>query len=620
MLDLSAFRTQCPFYGEIPRDHNARVNWRLQIWEGAARDKRIQTALHQACSDDILFFLNAFVSTKDPRQTNEPIPMFTWGSQERCLLEICAAIGRYSLPIEKSRYQSATYNVLCAFLWHARFHCGYDFLCTSKKVELVDEPGEPDTLFARLDYMYSHLPAWLKIPVARSKLIFSFPQNDSHITGDTTTADSGRSGRRTAVFPDEYAFHPYASEFRSAVASNTNCVLPVSTHAGVNTEFYNWVNQPGVRKVRLHWTESPVCNKGMYTSEDGKLKLLDEYRGQARLQDRMYRFPEEYPFILDGKVRSPWYDNECIQLGNSKHQIARELDINPEGSASQFFDSDELNRVEAECVRPPVLRGEVVADFQGGEFLSFNAVSGGRLRLWVPIDAQGLLPKAPYGLAVDVSAGTGGSFSSNSVIAIGNLRTGEKVGEWVGNDLAPELLAGLTCAMGRWLKHENSAAKIIWEANGPVGQQFTARFLQFHYANMYYRENLQVPGSEPTAIPGWWTDDTKTKQPLLSEYRRAMVARDYAERSAETVSECRAYIWTPTRTVEHSAALSKEHPDETGRNHGDRVIASALLWWIMKRPKSKAQQDVEPPPNCFEARHRKYLQSRRDRVAALTRI
>jgi hypothetical protein len=134
-------------------------------------------------------------------------------------------------------------------------------------------------------------------------------------------------------------------------------------------------------------------------------------KAPPQIQDKDYKFPKGYPFVTDGSptggmrpsVRSPWYDKQCREIGDSR-AVARDLDINPSGSVSQFFDALVINDLVRLVSRPPVWEGEL-DDFG----LGLVRKAGGRIKMWVQPDTNGLPPLGRYGAGADVSFGTGAS-------------------------------------------------------------------------------------------------------------------------------------------------------------------------------------------------------------------
>ena len=78
-------------------------------------------------------------------------------------------------------------------------------------------------------------------------------------------------------------------------------------------------------------------------------------RGEGR---KRVQFPDAYPFILDKKLRSPWYDNEYKRCA-SPSEVGQELDIDFLGSDYQFFDSGTIDKLILGYCRDPDLVGDL---------------------------------------------------------------------------------------------------------------------------------------------------------------------------------------------------------------------------------------------------------------------
>lgn len=311
------------------------------------------------CGADPLFFINAFVYTYDPRKKSCPVvPFITYPFQDVAILELADAIGDHDLLAEKSRDMGATWCFLYAMTWYFVFRPMQTFLCVSRKEDLVDKTGDPDCLFWKIDFMLSRLPWFLRPSVKWNRLHMENPGNGSTIDGSSTTGDVGRGGRRTACFLDEFASVEEGHKVLKATRDMTTCRLFNSTPKGTNNAFYD-MTLTDITKLRFHWTEHPEKSAGLYTSnkETGRLEIIDKEYWEPG--DRCV--VDEYPFIRDGKMRSPWYDLQCERAAHPM-EIAQELDIDYLGSAFQFFDVDTIDKLIKRDSRPAMHVGELDFD------------------------------------------------------------------------------------------------------------------------------------------------------------------------------------------------------------------------------------------------------------------
>ena len=474
------------------------------------------------------------------------------------------------LVIKKSRDMGASWIDLTDIEWRWMFKDLQSFLLGSRKEEFVDKRGDHKSLFAKLDFIHERLPKWLMPNHERRSMHLKNLDNGSTIDGESTNSDFARGDRRTAILLDEFASVENGPEILTATADATNCRLFNSTPKGANA-FYDLAMDRNKRQLRMHWSQHPVKAKGLYSD-------------------------------ADGKPRSPWYDAECLRRSHPM-EIAQELDIDFLAADYVFFDASDLDRIQKENVRSPYVVGELDYDPLSAKPLGFLEQPGGRFKLWIHPDAAGQLPTdRNYVMGVDIAMGTGGDSASNSVISVADAKTSEKVLEFASNNTKPHELAYIAVAVARWFKGQDGCgAYMAWEDNGP-GQIFNPVVIELGYRNFYYRTNEKSIRKKKTTVPGWWSSPA-TKLSLLGEYRRALANGPFINRCREAINECREYIFHSNNTVSHSRSVRSADPSNTGENHGDRVIADALVWKMLKEgPQKRQPEEPKRNNNCFAAR------------------
>ncbi len=534
------------YYDMVPRDLKANLKFRSDLVKMGSTDKKAAEELYIMCSRDMLFYVNAFCWTYDPRVGDGTLPFMTYDFQNEALLEIDSAIGDHDLVIKKSRDMGASWMLLTVFEWRWHFRSNQSFLLVSRNEDYVDKPGNPKSLFWKIDFIHKYLPGWLTPKTTRTKLRLTNDDNSSTIDGESTTGDVARGDRRTAIGLDEFAAFDVDAGYRALASTRdaTNSRIFNSTPSGTNNAFYDFATNEDIKQLTLHWTLHP-------------LKAADSYEdGQ-------------------GKTRSPWYDEECKRCANPQ-EIAQELDIDFAGSDYQFFDVTILDRLMKETASHPFTIGELKHNAVTGEPEGFEQQPKGCLRLWVHPDAQGNLPTdRRYVIGADIAAGTG---SSNSVLSVGDTKTGEKVAELVTPNLRPDQLATYVVALGRWFGGPDKEALLIWEAPGP-GRNYGDRIMELGYKNIWYKPD---PSGKRSKIPGWWPTKDE-KRVLYSDYRTALSKKYFINRSMDALRECKEIIFAATGWITHSRSLRTIDPSGARENHGDRPTADALLWKGMMR-------------------------------------
>jgi hypothetical protein len=556
------------------------------------------------CRRDPLFFVNSFVWSYNPRLPSglRRQPFILYEFQANALCELILAKGvilgydASDVLIEKSRDMGASWLCVIADMWCWQFQEFASFLWLSRTQDYVDKTGDPKSLFWKADWMLTNQPAWLAPRMDwgadRTKLHLRNPETLSVIDGESTTGEAGRGDRRTSILLDEFASVKEGAKILSATADTTDCRIFNSTPKGTGNAFYlqrQSMQAEGQVILRFHWSEHPDKRKGLYSSDGGRVKYLDPG----------FEYPVGYKFICDGKLRSLWYDKE-ERRRSSKMEIAQEIDIDYLASGSQFFDQEVLERCMAETAQLPLRVGEILWRMPDCSDGTFEDRATGRLRLWISVGSDGRPPiDRNYVLGVDVSAG---SDASNSVISVVDTKTRWKVAEFSTVNVFPNKLAEYAVSLGRWFKGHDGEAFIVWEANGP-GLEFGGTIIELGYMNYYRR------GSGRRRLPGWFSSgDEKLK--LLGDYRRALAAGTFVNRSKEAIQECQEYVYMPDGSVAHAGSANTEDPTGAKHNHGDRVIADALACLALGGEREQESgENVLVPRNSFLYRRQEALRA-----------
>ena len=589
-------------YSVVPKDLQGNLAFRRWVMKTAKESTAFREDFLCACSRDILFFVNAACWTNNAKRADCPhIPWITYPKQDEFLLALEVSWGKESLAINKSRQMGASWGMIVVIAHKCRFRDGQKVLLISRNQTYVDQLGNQKCLFYKLDYIEDHLPWFVRVPVDRKMNHFHYELTGSTVNGETTTGDVARGDTRTVIMLDELqAFG--ALDGMNALASTdpaSHCKWYNGTPSGRGNAFYQVHNErPSLKKIVLDWKDWPAQAAGLYTSVGGAVKKLDPD----------YEYPEGYSFVCDGKTRSPWYD--AATRDRPKMIVAQEYDHDFLASGSPLLEEAEINKIIGQSVREPVLCGEFVLGKEGK--VSFAPSSKGRWRLWCGLDAWGSPPRdRKYVIGADIAAGTG---ASNSVLAVGDARTGEKVAEFASSRVRPDELADEVLKCGRFFADSfGIAAYLIWEARG-TGRIFGDRVMRSGYGNIYYaRSEQKLTGAKVSDTPGWQPNPENQKTMLL-EYATACLSADFIERSAEAVDELRLYVWQDGDIVfcGDTAILD---PSGAKDNHGDRVVAGGLCWkgivelrgFVKRKDEDQDGYTLEnPPPGTAEWQARQY--------------
>lgn len=617
-LTLGEIKT-CYYDQYVPKDHYKNAAYRREMLKLAGGDPAAAAQIKTLCAEDPLFYINTFCFTYSPKDSSSgyPItPFVTYPFQDETILSLLNCINRGTdVATPKSRDMGASWMCLTAIEWCWHFRDFLSFLMVSRVEDLVDKTGDPDALFWKIDFLHKYQPKWL-LPSGRhllgndpcrTKLHLMNCDNGSVIDGQSTTGNVGVGGRRTAMMLDEFAAFERDAGYAVLTGTRdvTNCRIFNSTPRGRNA-FYDVVHKTSSYVKRLHWSRHPLKSQGLYESNPntGEIKRLDDFDGFVDVYDdevgkKSVKFPEEYSFIADGKLRSPWYDFQCKRCV-SKQEIAQELDIDFMGSDYQFFDPEFIERMIKKNCRPPLLIGDLEYDPLTLEPKRFVENEKGKLTLWFPIEDGRPARDRKFVLGSDVSAGTGASNSVSSIVEVG---TGEKVGVWKDPHTLPTEFAEMTIALGKWL----NKAYMIWDRSGPTGEVFTKVVIVKGYGNVYCRRNETKPGRPVMGDPGYFLNP-QAKNALLEDYRAALADQKFINRSEGGMRECLEFIRKADGgSIEHSASANSQDPSGARTAHGDEAVADALACvGLSERQKSGDPEEPELPVGSLAWRMKRH--------------
>jgi hypothetical protein len=591
------------FFKIVPRGFNENLVYREIILSACHRSKKFRDVIMQICKEDVLFWLSTFCWLVEPRirfnaegkELPRSIPFIPWDHQIPAIQTIKANLGLKDIAVYKSRGEGLSWIAVLLGLHDWMFESMSKVGIVSSTELKADDPGNLDSLFGKLDWEIQRLPRWMIGERDKDwrRLLTSHSlvnlRNGSQLNAFAATADTGRSGRYKWFMADELAFWEAGKDrkFMESIRASTECRLAISTPNGAEGAFYDMIHVPSnTVKVRVHWTQNNDRMKGMYKIVDGRPVPVDglrnpmpkDYIGPSEDVQNLFSRLRAKGFRLEGKIRSPWYDNECDKADSTPQSIAQEYDLDFGGSMYRVFSAEFMEKTRDTIIRP-LHQGIIDFHPETLEVEYTDRPDAGECKLWVELDGRGRPPLGVYVAAADISSGLGGSHTSNSVLQVINRVTGEQVLEWASNMIEPSDFAKLCVAISKWFYD----AYLGWEAN--FGGGFTRRVLQLGYGNVYYRTVHWKRGHKKQKEVGWWTDD-RTKELLFSDMHRKTRAGECVLRSEDLVRECGEYIRSgPKSAIVH--VLSANTPDESsrGKAHGDRVIAYALgLQLIEDRP------------------------------------
>ncbi len=479
--------------------------------------------------------------------------------------------GRRHVLGDKSRDVGFSWMAIYKFFHAYNFTYGAHLGFISRDKDAVDDPGNPDSTLPKMDLIYESMPSYLKTDISRTKGKLLNNWTGSSVTSEAPTINAFRGGRKLAILSDETAYLDPGidSEILHSMRMVTNSLFMVSTLKWARGAFYKLRElcrtkpdtAPAVY-LTMNWKDVPDRRRNMYTA--------DENRNLVPI-DPNFDLPADYPYILDGAKRSPYYDQQWHEAGADKRLIRRELDQDAGAANECFFEEEKIRELVLINCKEPVRQCLLLVDEDQEWMLRDN--SQGPLAIWCPLDSKDRPPLSRYAIACDLSAGTATSTTNNSVAHIIDIRTGEQVAEYVTNSERPEMFARKVHALARMFFD----AEVNWEVNN-FGTVFKTELIEaLGYTNVWMHIDKAGKRGKKTKKPGWH-NGTAGLEILFSSWEKAIYSGKHIIRSAAAMREVCNYVFKNGR-VEYAQGLEDTESD-SGTAHGDRVVAAALAWMV----------------------------------------
>lgn len=247
----------------------AQILTRLRSEVARVRTQSVQVQVEtshaaelKACERNIAYWVRNYCYTYDPRLPISEIPfdLFDIQVQFFAWLQACED-NRESGLVEKSRDMGVTFLCAAFALHRWLFRQGYAVGFGSRKLELVDKKGDPDSIFDKIRYMFYRLPDWMQPEGFSERLHDSTGKIVNPATGSSITGEGGdnigRGGRKSIYFVDESAFLEHPQHIERSLIATTDVRIDVSTPNGSGNPFAERRESGNVRVFRLHYSDDP---------------------------------------------------------------------------------------------------------------------------------------------------------------------------------------------------------------------------------------------------------------------------------------------------------------------------------------------------------------------------
>ena len=273
-------------------------------------------------------FINHWCDTYDPRLAGEGrvtrMPFVLFQRQQDLVEFLLACIkGEEAGLVEKSRDMGATWVCSAFSVWLWLFWNGAAIGWGSRKEQLVDKLGDPDSIFEKMRMLINGLPdlflpqGWIpKVHMSFMKIIN--PANGATITGEAGD-NIGRGGRKLVYFKDESAWYERPELIEAALSDNTRVPIDLSSVHGLGNVFHRrreagalWYGEivPDRTQVFImDWRDHPAKTQAWY----------DTRKAKAELEGLLHIFAQEVDRSYSASVEGLLIDREWVQAAIGAH-------------------------------------------------------------------------------------------------------------------------------------------------------------------------------------------------------------------------------------------------------------------------------------------------------------
>lgn len=323
---------------EWPPDYRAVFAWRIQTLTALRADPELAASARAYYRTHKAEFICHWCDTYNPRKEGSkwvPFVLFERQAdfvlfveqlvkdQENGLVEKCRDIG--------ATWLACAYSVAC-YLFDDDFAVGWG----SRKQELVDKLGDPDSIFEKMRLLLRRLPDVFMPDGYRPRDHATFmklinPENGSTVTGESGD-NIGRGGRKSVYWKDESAHYERPEKIEAALGDNTNTQIDISSVNGLGNVFHrrreagvDWSpvgppSPPGmVRVFVFDWRDHPEKTQAWY----------DQRKAKADREGMQHVFAQEVDRNYSAAVQNTVIAYEWLQACIDAHLKVPALQVQP---------------------------------------------------------------------------------------------------------------------------------------------------------------------------------------------------------------------------------------------------------------------------------------------------
>jgi len=273
-----------PQASEWPGNYVAVWAWRYERLVAMRRDPvHLMGALEYYRTRPVEFILH-WCDTYDPRNAGRDSPAympFIMFQRQAEFVEFLRAVmaDEENGLVEKARDMGATWVCSAFSVWLWRFYPGAAVGWGSRKEQLVDKIGDPDSIFEKMRILIRRLPREFWPRGFNEKDHMAYMRIVNPETGATITGEAGdnigRGGRKLIYFKDESAHYERPEKIEASLADNTRVQIDISSVNGLGNVFHRrreagkeWDGGPAHKGATnvfvMDWRDHPLKDDAWY--------------------------------------------------------------------------------------------------------------------------------------------------------------------------------------------------------------------------------------------------------------------------------------------------------------------------------------------------------------------
>lgn len=338
------------------RDYRSVYQWRIQTLAKLRNSPELLADAKAYYATRPVEFISHWLDTFDPRKSSARWMPFILFKRQAEFIEFLQELDADQANglVEKCRDVGASW-LMCAYsVWSFIFRDGDSTGWGSRKQDLVDNIGDPNSLFEKMRLLIARLPDIFR-PVGftpRKHATFmqlSNPENGSTITGESGD-NIGRGGRTSRFAHDEAAHSERPEKIEAALGDNTRVQIDISSVNGPNNVFHrkrkngvDWIpallrttplEKGRTRVFIFDWRHHPEKTQEWY----------NERRANAEREGMLHLFAQEvdrdYNSARQNRIIPPHHVDAAIDA----HLHIPYLRIPPPNSWSAGLDVADMGR------------------------------------------------------------------------------------------------------------------------------------------------------------------------------------------------------------------------------------------------------------------------------------